>query len=64
MSCVSNLIDQVLPEPAEAFMREYLPLWNGKDNQDVILHILSYVPIRSFEGQLANKIKITYLLSK
>lgn len=32
-----------------AFMKEYLPIWNGSDNVDTILGILSYVPIPSFE---------------
>ncbi|KAJ4369805.1 Phosphate metabolism transcription protein [Neocucurbitaria cava] len=30
------------------FLKEYLPIWNGQDNMDSILGLLSYIPIESF----------------
>lgn len=32
-----------------AFLKEYLPIWNGQDNIDTILGLLSYLPITSFD---------------
>jgi len=32
-----------------AFLKEYLLLWNGQDNVDTILELLSYVPIETYD---------------
>ncbi|KAF1844757.1 Mis6-domain-containing protein [Cucurbitaria berberidis CBS 394.84] len=32
-----------------AFLKEYLPIWNGQENVDSILGLLSYIPIDSFK---------------
>ncbi|KAF1829221.1 Mis6-domain-containing protein [Decorospora gaudefroyi] len=32
-----------------AFFKEYLPLWNGRDNVDALLGLLSYLQVNTFE---------------
>jgi hypothetical protein len=40
---------KTLHPTALAFLREYLPIWNGHHSLDTILGLLSYVDIESFE---------------
>ncbi|KAL6708368.1 hypothetical protein ACN47E_003292 [Coniothyrium glycines] len=40
---------KVLHPAVGAFLKEYLPIWDGKENIDSILGLLSYIPMESFQ---------------
>lgn len=45
---ILTLLQTLLPTTL-AFVKEYVPVWNGRDNVDTVLGLLAYVPGDSFE---------------
>ncbi|KAK2803846.1 hypothetical protein FQN50_006853 [Emmonsiellopsis sp. PD_5] len=38
-----------MPRAVDKFLRNYLPLWNGRDNRNAILGLLEYIPIQDYD---------------
>ncbi|PYI22601.1 Mis6 domain protein [Aspergillus violaceofuscus CBS 115571] len=38
-----------MPHALLPFLQQYVLLWNGYDNQEKVLHLLSYLPLQEFE---------------
>ncbi|KAF7717672.1 Uncharacterized protein PECH_002948 [Penicillium ucsense] len=41
---------KVLLPSIESFLASYLPIWNGQDNRALVLRLLQYLPVDSFES--------------
>ena len=46
----ANFLFQTLPKPVITFLEEYLSKWRPPQNQQIILDLLSYLPLESFSG--------------
>jgi len=53
---------QILPQSLISFFENYLPKWDGQTNQSAILALLSYLPIKPFEGK-SSEYPLEYLLT-
>ncbi|TVY81539.1 Inner kinetochore subunit mis6 [Lachnellula suecica] len=52
---------KVLPPACSTYLKSMIPSWNGIVGREVILDLLSYTPIGSFEGQLPKAGENTFL---
>ena len=50
--CMVTEILQVLLQEVQNFMKDYLVRWDGHQQQQTILELLSYLPITNFQGKL------------
>ncbi|KAJ5484925.1 hypothetical protein N7539_004913 [Penicillium diatomitis] len=48
--CGKLILLQVLLPSIESFLASYLPIWNGQDNRALVLRLLQYLPVDSFES--------------
>ncbi|MCJ1456123.1 hypothetical protein MMC28_006482 [Mycoblastus sanguinarius] len=53
---------KTLPNSAITFFKTYLPRWQGQRDQEIILSLLLYLPLRSFIGKSSNSNPSTSLM--